>query len=107
MPQQDAPDVTENILARLDEMLFWIRIVSFAPAREHFQRILDSDEKRSAYQLTDGQNTIAAIRQQVPVGQGTLHAWWTEWEAVGIVREAPNRKGRKQKLIDLRMLALE
>jgi hypothetical protein len=95
-----------EILQRLDEILFWLRASSFSSVRKHLEEVLDSEDKRRAYQLTDGVNTMADIRNHVDVAHGTLQAWWTDWEAKGIVRESPQRKGRKQRLIDLKAIGL-
>jgi transposase-like protein len=106
MTDEKPPESIDLIISKLDEVLFWLRVSSMSAASQHFAAIFDTEEKHRAYQLTDGINTLQDIRKEVPISLGTLHSWWEEWQARGIVRESPHRKVRREKLLDLRSLGL-
>lgn len=107
-PSADEGQFATDIISRLDEVLFWLRIAHRSSARAHFLEILDTPEKRQAYQLSDGNNTINAIMETTGVkSTGTISAWWDQWLAQGIVRESPAYKGRKQRVVDLADLGIE
>ena len=100
--------ILSDIISRLDEVLFWLRIAHRGSARAHFLEILDTPQKRQAYQLSDGNNTINAIMDATGVkSTATISGWWDQWLVQGIVRESSAHKGRKQRVVDLSDLGIQ
>lgn len=102
--------IDKNTLAiteRLDKIIFWLRISSFSQAQSFFLDQLDTIEKRTAYQHSDGINNVREIAKLSESSPASISRWWSDWEKAGIVRESDAYQGRKQKLIELTEIGIK
>jgi len=89
-------------LHKLDQIILLLKMANIASAQEYFSNILDTEQKKLAYQMSDGENTIENIMIATGIrSSNTISNWWAEWLAKGIVLESESRAGRKQKIFDL------
>jgi hypothetical protein len=58
--------------------------------------ILPSDDKKLAYQYSDGRGS-QEVSELAGVGQGTVSRWWTSWINSGIAEAIPVKGGERAK----------
>lgn len=98
----DSDGVSKKVLKSLEEILFWLKIENIDKAHEYFKRVLDSEQKRQVYRMSDGKNSIEEIMNATGIkSKSTISSWWTDWLAKGIVRKSTEHAGRKEKVIEL------
>ena len=77
--------------------------------KQTLETVLDSNEKRLVYHLTDGQRSVAEIQKLTGVNVRYISEWGQEWERIGIA--GPSRvssvRGRRQRAFDLADFGLE
>ncbi len=93
----------EKIIEILSDILKWQRIQGIRILKEIIPTILDSEEKRLAYESTDGEKGVRDIKTIVNVGQGTISRWWNEWYSLGILERIG---ARYKKIISLKELGM-
>lgn len=92
---------TERIL---NEILKWERLQGMHILREILPRVLDTKQKRSVYEMTNGENTSRGISKRVEASNATISNWWNQWLSQGIV----TKEGKKfKKLISLKDFNIE
>ena len=96
-------DVLQEIAASLRELTNLTRLIGYPTIKHALETVLDSDEKRLVYHLTDGQRTFAEINKLTGINARYISEWGQDWERIGLVE--PSRvssvKGRRQKVFDL------
>jgi hypothetical protein len=95
----------ENELKSIDrtlkEILKWTRFANIAKLREVLQVELDSDEKKLAFENSDGVNGLKELSEISGAPQDTIYGWWQKWFRLGFVTESEARKGRMMKIVSL------
>ena len=94
-PEQDEMNST------LKEILKWTRFANLPRLKEVLERELDDDQKKLAYDNSDGMNGLKEISTISGAPYATVGSWWQKWFRLGIVTEGENRKGRMMKIISL------
>jgi len=93
----------EKIIELLEEILKWERLQGIGAIREIIPTLLDKDEKRLAYEHTDGEKTVRDLEKLVKKDKATISRWWNSWYSQGILV----KKGNKYKnIISLSELGL-
>lgn len=77
----------ERMIELLAEAVRWLRFQSVEKADAAVGRLLDTDQKKMAFELADGVNSARGIAPQVGVTNATISNWWNEWAAAGILFE--------------------
>lgn len=99
----------QEITESLRELVAWARVTGYPTVKQTLETILDSDEKRLVYHLTDGQRGVKEIQRLTGVNARYISEWGQEWERIGIV--GPSRvssiRGRRQRAFDLADFGLE
>jgi transposase len=94
----------DEIKQLLKEILKWQRLQAVNVALELLPKILDTKEKKVVYEMADGKNGIKEVQAKVKIATGTIHKWWNDWLAQGILE----KKGQKyQKIISLKQITIE
>lgn len=83
------------------EMLKWTRFANFSKLRETLETELDTDEKKIAYDDSDGANGLKELAALSHAPQDTIYSWWQRWFRLGLVTESETRKGRMKKIVSL------
>lgn len=95
---QQKIDSIENTLA---EILKWTRFANIPKLKETLENELDTDEKKLAYENSNGENTLKDLAPICGAPYGTITNWWPRWYRLGIMTEIETRKGRMKKIISL------
>lgn len=101
---QEKIDSIENILR---ELLAWTRFASIPQLRATLEKELDTDEKKLAYENSDGENTLKDIVPLSGAPYGTITNWWPRWYRIGILTESETRKGRMKKIVSLSAVGID
>ena len=77
----------------LREILKWIKFSGIREVRTVLMNILDTEEKRLIYHLSDGENGSVEIGRRVEVSHVTVTRYWQSWNRLGIVEPLRVRGG--------------
>jgi hypothetical protein len=91
-------DSIENTLL---EILKWTRFANIAKLKEILEKELETDQKKLAYESTDGINGTKEVALVSAAPQDTVYGWWQKWSRLGLVIESETRKGRMTKIVSL------
>lgn len=91
----------ESIDRTLREILKWNRFANISRLKEVLETELDTDEKKVAYENSDGDKGLREVAAISGAPMQTVHSWWQSWFRLGIVAESEARKGRMAKIISL------
>lgn len=93
-------DIENQLLA---EILKWQKLQGLQLLKTMLPNILESTEKRTVYELTDGQAGVVDISKKAGVATGTISNWWNIWLANGVL----TKEGLKyKKIISLKDMGL-
>ncbi len=98
----------QEIAGSLRELVVWTRVIGYPTVKQTLETVLDSDEKRMVYQLTDGRRSVAEIQKMTGVNARFISEWGQEWERIGMVEQSrvSKIKGRRQKVFDLAVFGI-
>lgn len=77
-------------------------MIGYPTVKPMLETVLDSNEKRLVYHLTDGRRSVAEVQNLTGVNARFISEWGREWEKFGIVEQSriSKIKGRRQELFD-------
>jgi len=94
--------------ALLREILKWIKFAGMKEVKGVLKSVLDTDQKKIIYQLSDGENSSRWLAKAAGVSDFTVRNYWKAWARIGIVE--PIRAGtgeRYKRSFDLEDLGIE
>jgi len=98
-----------EVAESLRQLVTWVRVIGYPTIKQTLETVLDSDEKRLVYHLTDGQRSVREIEKLTRVNVRQISEWGQEWERIGVAE--PSRvssvRGRRQRAFDLADFGLE
>jgi hypothetical protein len=100
LPAED-DDKLVSIDKTLREILKWMRFANISKLKETLETELDTDEKKLAYENSDGVNGLKEVAVASGTPQDTIYTWWQKWFRLGLVTESETRKGRMVKIVSL------
>ncbi len=100
MPKDDENSL-DAIDSTLREILKWTRFANISKLKEILEKELDTDQKKLAFENSDGENTLQDLSVASGAPYGTIGDWWPRWFWLGIVSESEARKGRMKKIVSL------
>ena len=104
---RDVVNGLESARASIAEVAKWLRFQSVPRLREILLRELDVPNKKTAYELTDGEHSRRDIAKEIGIADETVRNWWERWQELAIVRESENWRGRPQRIVSLGELGIE
>jgi hypothetical protein len=78
----DEPTSLNDVAQRLDELIAWQRFESMPKLRALLKEELDSDIKKLAYEMTDGENSRRDIASTLKISDDNIQNYWekgTNW----------------------------
>jgi DNA-binding MarR family transcriptional regulator len=96
----------EALIALLQELVVWTKLVNRRNVAEWFLHILDSDEKRVVYEYSDGERGVRDLGELTGLSKALVSAWWRDWEQLGIMQKSQNVPGRRQRMVSLEELGI-
>ena len=93
----------------LREILKWIRFTGTKDAKEQLKAALETDQKKTVYQLSDGSRTTKDISKLSGVSTGAISGYWKKWAILGLGERIPVRGGgdRFKRAFDLGDFGIE
>jgi len=86
----------------LREMLKWIKFAGMKEVKSVLLSILDTEQKKLAYHLSDGTKGTVEIGKLVSIGQATVDTYWKSWLRLGLGENIPVKGGQRfQRSFDL------
>jgi len=98
---KDFIEKIDSIKNTLLEILKWTRFANITKLKEILEKELETDQKKLAYESTDGINGTKEIALASGAPQDTVYGWWQKWSRLGLVIESETRKGRMAKIVSL------
>lgn len=96
----------EIIIELLEEILLWTKY-DYTTTKQKMLQHLNTDNKRVAYQLSDGDNSRKYIAGKVGVSDQTISNWWKEWFEFGLTEQTEKYGGgRYKRLISLTKMGI-
>jgi len=83
----------------LKDILKWIKFSGMKEVRNILMGILDNEQKRLIYHLSDGNNGSIDIARAANVGATTVRRYWESWSRTGIVESLSIQGGLRYKKI--------
>ena len=83
----------------LSEILKWQKLQGMNILMDLVPKLLDSDEKKIVYEMTDGKNKREDIIKETGCSAGAISSWWIDWCSKGILEKIDG--GRYKKIISL------
>lgn len=94
--------VDYQIVDLLKEILKWIRFSNIREVRTVLMSILDTEQKRLIYKLSDGKRGSIEIGKTAKVGASTVRRYWQSWARLGIMEPVSVRGGlRYERIFEL------
>jgi hypothetical protein len=92
----------------LKEILKWIRFAGMKGVKDQIEATLETDQKKTVYQLSDGSKTIADINKITGVSTGSISGYWQKWVKLGLGEKIAVKGGdRFKRSFDLEDLGVE
>lgn len=87
----------EKIVELLQEILKWVKFAGAREVRTVLMSILDTEQKRLIYHLSDGEHGSVEIGKAANVSDSTVRRYWESWARLGIVEPMSVRGGVRYK----------
>lgn len=92
----------------LKEILKWIRFAGIKGVKEQLEATLETDQKKSVYQLSDGNKTGADINKITGASTGAISGYWKKWVRLGLGEKIAVQGGdRFKRAFDLEDFGIE
>ena len=82
---------------KLDEILMWLRFMNLPRAFKALISALDTEEKKIAYNMSNGENTSRDIAKVISLAYSTVTDWWQDWYRLGIAEAVSVQRGKRAK----------
>lgn len=89
--------INEEMLATLKEMLKWVKFTGAKEVRNVLMNVLDTEQKRMIYHLSDGEHGTIEIGKLAKVSDGTVRLYWKTWSRLGIMEPMAVKGGTRYK----------
>jgi Fic family protein len=87
----------ERVIELLEEILKWTKFAGAREVRTVLMNILDTEQKRLIYHLSNGEHGSVEIGKVVNVSDSTIRRYWESWVRLGIVEPLSVRGGVRYK----------
>jgi len=92
----------------LKEILKWIKFAGMKGVKDELEATLETDQKKTVYQLSDGSKTIAYINKITGVSVGSISGYWQKWTKLALGQKIAVKGGdRFKRSFDLEDLGIE
>jgi hypothetical protein len=81
----------------LKEILKWIKFAGMKGVKDQLEATLETDQKKTVYQLSDGSKTIADINKMTGVSTGSISGYWQKWVKLALGQKIAVKGGDRFK----------
>jgi hypothetical protein len=85
----------------IDKLTLYVKLANYDGIKNRLMQILNSDDKKCVFEVTDGKNSTREIEAMTGVNKDVVSNWWNQWQKEGIVEESEERRGRRRKVLSL------
>lgn len=98
-----------EIISLLKELIKWTKFQAWGKVKNVLISILDDDEKKKIYHLSNGKNSSRTIAENVSVSRSTIQNYWNNWFNSNIVEPIPVKGGglRYKKMFNLEEFGID
>jgi len=98
-----------EMISLLREIVKWTKFQAWGKVKDVLLNLLDDDEKKIMYHLSDGKNSSRKIAERVSVGHTTIVRYWNEWANFNIVEPISVKGGgsRYKRMFELGDFGIE
>ena len=101
-------DRSDEIIELLQELVKWTKFQAWSKVKEVLISVLNNDEKRKIYHLSNGKNSSRNIANEVTTAYTTIVKYWNEWANFNIVESIKVQRGiRYKKIFNLEDFGIE
>lgn len=101
------PDDSHELLATMQDIRNWVRAAAYPSVKKLLEDALPDTKSRQAYQMTNGTNSVEAIRKACGISPNTLVALQSRCVALGLMTTSDLRKIKLFDLGDFGLLGEE
>ncbi len=95
-------DKNDLIIELLHELVKWTKFQAWGKVKDVLLSVLDHDEKKKIYNLSNGENSSRSIANEVTTTHTTIVKYWNEWANSNIVEPIKVQRGvRYKKMFNL------
>lgn len=94
-----------DLEAAIREQTAWLRVLATPQVRVSIKEVLDSKQKRIAYEASDGDRSTREVASIAATSSMSISRWWGQWRAAGIGVGVGG--GRTRHLVSLKELGLD
>lgn len=87
----------EKVIELLQEILRWVKFAGAGEVRTVLSNVLDTEQKRLIYHLSDGEHGSVEIGKTIGVSDATVRRYWESWARLGIMEPLKVRGGIRYK----------
>jgi len=106
---EEKKDKQDRMIELLQEMLKWTKFAGMKEVKNTLVSVLDTEQKRLVYHLSDGTRGTVEIAKLAGIGStGTVFDMWQAWLKLGLGESIPVRGGsRFKRSFDLEDFGIE
>ena len=86
----------DRTIELLEEILLWTKY-DYSETKQKMIEHLDTDEKKIAYQLSDGEKSTRDISKKAGVHFTTIADWWRSWFKLELMEQTEKYGGSRYK----------
>jgi len=91
----------DKTIELLEEILLWTKY-DYTETKQTLIEQLDTDDKKIAYQLSDGEKSTHDIAKLITASQKSVSRWWQKWFELELMEQTEKYGGgRYKRLISL------
>jgi hypothetical protein len=87
----------DEILVTLKEILKWVKFSGAEEVRVVLMKVLDTEQKRLIYYLSDGSHGSVEIGKKANVSDTTVRRYWESWARLGLAEPVKIQGGVRLK----------
>ena len=91
-----------EIIGLLKELIKWTKFQAWGKVKNVLLGVLNNDEQKKIYHLSDGKNSSRKIAEKVSLGYSKIIKYWNDWANSNIVKPIKVQRGvRYKKMFNL------
>jgi hypothetical protein len=89
--------ILNDIHKTLKEQLKWTRFIGVRQLKAVFDEMINKDDEKLVYELSDGEKSTRDIERLTNVGRTTVARLWDKWYKMGLMERSEKYGGGRMK----------
>ena len=90
-------DQNDLFIELLQELVKWTKFQAWGKVKDVLFSVLDDDEKKKIYNLSNGELSSRIIAEKVSTSRSTIIKYWNSWAKLNIVEPISVQRGNRYK----------